>query len=784
MAYNKEWAMRQRILRKKQMRHELSLQAQEAQESQNPKQPPKVLLPKKELWATHNAKVITLTIAREFGVSYITDTHCFCDLFEDNIAEIRKISVSLALKLLDSHYREFCYPSFTKANFALLQKEMDLSPVECDALAYMYCMAENRHSSFYDKRIDFYMHTTLMRRIFGHSLAAIKSIFQQDNRLVKMGFVEIDKFCNRDFCIGKGLDFIFTMPLCINTLIKEFGYKPNPSRLTIEDFDYMDKKLNLILNYAKKVKNASILFYGKAGIGKSELVSAIAKHLGREVICVKNSITDNQDTKAIYRMRAFASLQHILKSDKHIVFFDECEDTICYDALERKASINTMLENTKVLNFFASNSYDMDSAFLRRFDFVCEIKAPPKSKKIAIIKSALQKSKITLSQNLLEAVATNENLTQGNLLKSAEVASKFGKKDAQQVFIKCINETLRAKDKPALKPKKQKQTKSSAMPYSMELIECGTDLLALSQNIKNLCAKTQKQQNPLHIAKKEAKKAGKEFDRDFLLDFSDTPKNSKKTKNLSIQNAPCGIRILAYGIAGSGKSEFAKQLSKECDKKLLSYKMSDLLSMFVGMTEKNIAKAFKKAKTQKAILHIDEIDSIGYNRQNATHSWERTIVNELLTQMEDYEGIFIATSNHLDCLDSAILRRFDSKIEFKPLRGEKLKKAFAMYAKYLGLDSSAKSKMHDFTPNAQKTSTKSSKDLQGGKKSSTQDFEGVFAVVENELEKLENICFGDFALIAREARFAPLKTAQDLLAKLQAESKIKNIGRGSAKVGF
>lgn len=55
------------------------------------------------------------------------------------------------------------------------------------------------------------------------------------------------------------------------------------------------------------------------------------------------------------------------------------------------------------------------------------------------------------------------------------------------------------------------------------------DLLALSQNIKNLCTKPQKKQNPLQIAKKkEAKKVGKEFDRLFLLDFSDISKNSKK----------------------------------------------------------------------------------------------------------------------------------------------------------------------------------------------------------------------------------------------------------------
>ena len=73
------------------------------------------------------------------------------------------------------------------------------------------------------------------------------------------------------------------------------------------------------------------------------------------------------------------------------------------------------------------------------------------------------------------------------------------------------------------------------------------------------------------------------------------------------------------------------------------------------------------------ILHIDEIDSIGLQPRDC-HALVGAHTNELLTQMEEYERIFIATSNYLDCLDGAILMRFDSKIEFKPLCAEKLKK--------------------------------------------------------------------------------------------------------------
>ena len=145
--------------------------------------------------------------------------------------------------------------------------------------------------------------------------------------------------------------------------------------------------------------------------------------------------------------------------------------------------------------------------------------------------------------------------------------------------------------------------------------------------------------------------------------------------------------------------------------------------------------------------------------------------------MENYDGVFIATSNHLDCLDRAILRRFDSKIEFRPLSLQNLKKAFRMYAEYLGLEC-------DFGDSSVDSSANSSVNFGVDSSAECRAKSSVFANVESHLAKLDNICFGDFALIAREARFAPLKSAQDLLSKLQAESKIKESGRGSTKVGF
>ena len=94
---------------------------------------------------------------------------------------------------------------------------------------------------------------------------------------------------------------------------------------------------------------------------------------------------------------------------------------------------------------------------------------------------------------------------------------------------------------------------------------------------------------------------------------------------------------------------------------------SELLNMYLGETEKNIAKAFDEAKADGAILLLDEADSFLRDRANATKSWEVTQVNELLQRMERFPGIFICATNLFQSLDAAALRRFTFKIEFRPL---------------------------------------------------------------------------------------------------------------------
>ena len=133
---------------------------------------------------------------------------------------------------------------------------------------------------------------------------------------------------------------------------------------------------------------------------------------------------------------------------------------------------------------------------------------------------------------------------------------------------------------------------------------------------------------------------------------------------------PINFNILLSGPPGTGKTEFAKSLAQDLGRDLIVKSASDLLSMWVGGTEKQIAGAFRDAEAAKAILFIDEADTFLFSRGSAGRGWEVSQVNEFLCRMERFKGILICASNHMDNFDSAAIRRFAVKVRFDWLKND------------------------------------------------------------------------------------------------------------------
>jgi transitional endoplasmic reticulum ATPase len=148
---------------------------------------------------------------------------------------------------------------------------------------------------------------------------------------------------------------------------------------------------------------------------------------------------------------------------------------------------------------------------------------------------------------------------------------------------------------------------------------------------------------------------------------------------LADQVARSPARALSFclsGPPGAGKSAYARHLAERLDLDVLEKRFSDLSSMWLGESEKTIARAFEEAADLRAFLIIDEADSLLRDRLAAQHSWEITQVNEMLTQMERHPYPFACTTNAPELLDAAAARRFLFKVRFLSMTPDQIAKAF------------------------------------------------------------------------------------------------------------
>lgn len=141
-----------------------------------------------------------------------------------------------------------------------------------------------------------------------------------------------------------------------------------------------------------------------------------------------------------------------------------------------------------------------------------------------------------------------------------------------------------------------------------------------------------------------------------------------QTWGFSSKNARgLGISALFAGASGTGKTMAGEVLSNELRLDLYRIDLSQVVSKYIGETEKNLRRVFDKAEGGAAILLFDEADALFGKRSEVRDSHDRYAnieVSYLLQRMESYNGLAILTTNRKDALDTAFLRRIRFVVDF------------------------------------------------------------------------------------------------------------------------
>jgi transitional endoplasmic reticulum ATPase len=461
-----------------------------------------------------------------------------------------------------------------------------------------------------------------------------------------------------------------------------------------------DLKVYLAEMLRQRRRGVNVLLWGVPGVGKTQLVRALAAALESELYEVSTEDSDGDPIGGPARLQALRLAQEFTGHRPALLVFDEVEDVVGRSPLAAlfggprspaiKGWLNRMLETNPTPTFWVTNAVEaLDPAYVRRFDLVIEMKSPPQ----AVRAAQLRALPLEVSEATRERLAACAELTPAVVQRAAAVV----------------------------------QTVAAVNP--------GIDT---SRRLELLVSQTLRAQGHRGLA--SASVGSAVYDRRYLN--ADVDPDSLVD---GLRRARAG-RLCLYGPPGTGKTAFAHHLAREIGLPLAVHRASDLLSPYVGEAEKQIAAAFRDAEQSGSALLIDEVDSFLQDRTRAERNWEVSQVNEFLVQMENFGGVFVASTNLMTGLDAAALRRFDLKACFSYLKPEQAEALLAAHLRAAGL--------------APATSADVAR-----------------------LRGLDVLTPGDFAMLERQQRFRPFADAAQWVDGLAAECARKP-GRGRAAIGF
>lgn len=598
-------------------------------------------------------------------------------------------------------------PAYLGANIARLAQLVGLSDAERLILAFAVLI---RNEGLLDEAADWLGNLSSFKMFAVLSVVldlpapTVREALSAEGVLGRSGLISVTRvgvttLSNKlDLISDRFADQISSTEADPMSLLRDMVAPASPGALTLADFEHLDPWLELLSPYLKGAlasarRGVNIFFHGVPGTGKNELSKALSAAFGCELFEVASEDRDGDPINAERRLRAFRAAQSFFGERRALIVFDEVEDIfndgsgpfgVKSTAQRYKAWINRMLEDNQVPTLWLSNSIRcLDPAFIRRFDMVIELPVPPRMQRERIIRHACT--------DLVDA-STVKRLAESEVLAPAVVA------------------------------------RAAAV---MRSISAEIEEERVAPGVEMLIGSTLEAQGHDRIRSSDPTRLPEIYDPAFIQSTADL-----RAIAAGLMRTRQG-RLCLYGPPGTGKTAYARWVATSIGVPIIIRRGSDILSMWLGEAEKNIASMFRLARANGAVLLLDEIDSFLQDRREAMHSWEVTMVNEMLTQMESFSGVFIASTNLVEDLDQAALRRFDLKVRFEFMHTDQSWALLSRYCETLAIPGLA--------PN-----------------------------MRGLLDRLSNLTPGDFAAVARQHRFHPVDSAAVFVAALTEECALKD----------
>ncbi len=376
----------------------------------------------------------------------------------------------------------------------------------------------------------------------------------------------------------------------------------------------------------------NILLYGPPGTGKTSFAATLAARVGARLRPVAEADEGGDEPQRHERLAGLRLAQRLAASQNTMLLFDEAEDlfvsrSTIFDepVLSSRVFIHRLLERMAVPVIWTANDIEaLGPAVLRRMTMCLELKVPNLVTRTRLWRQMGEAEGVVLREadaTRLARLVPAAPAVASSALRAARLAG--GGAEAARLIVEGVARAVHGGALPA--PEREHHDTL----YDPALVNADCDLAA-------------------------------------LLD------------RLARPGADRAVSCLLSGPPGSGKSAWVRHLADRMGLQVLQKRASDLLDAFVGGTERNIADAFAEARDANAFLVFDEADRL-LDRADAVRSWEISQVNEMLTWMEQHALPFACTTNLLDRLDRASLRRFLVKVRFDWLTPAQARLAFQRF---------------------------------------------------------------------------------------------------------